>query len=245
MAQLSIVIPTLEEARALPATLANVSSLDPPACDVIVADGGSQDQTLQIAADAGAKTVRSATRGRPAQMNDGAAEASGDLICFLHADTLLPPDAVTLISETLADGRTACGGFVSVMRGPERTRWLTSAHNFIKTYYAPLLFRPISFVNGARLLFGDQAMFCRADDFRAVGGFNIEQTIMEEADFMLRLVRGGHGRARQIHRLVHSSDRRVAKWGGLAANLRYLEIGVKWGLGADPKRLARRYEDVR
>ena len=242
---LSIVIPALNEAAALPATLASIAAMSPAPKEVILVDAGSSDETLAIAEAAGAITLTSPQKGRAAQMNAGAARATGSHYCFLHADTLAPPDLATTVATTLADRKTACAGYVSIMRGPERTRWFTSAHNYLKTYYAPALFRPWLFLRGGRLLFGDQAMFCRADDFHAIGGFDASITIMEEADFIIRMVREGRGRVRQIHRLIYSSDRRVAAWGGLTANLKYLEIGILWGLGISSDRLAKRYGDVR
>ncbi len=242
---LAVIIPALNEAAALPATLSSLAAMDRPAAELIVVDGGSVDETRVIAADAGATIVDWAPPNRAGQMNAGAAAATADHLCFLHADTLAPRDLEATIAAALADPRTACGGFVSVMRGPRKTRWATTAHNYLKTYYAPLLFRPLSFARGARLLFGDQAMFCRRADFEAVGGFDARQAIMEEADLCLRFVREGRGRIRQIHRLVYSSDRRVEKWGGLRSNLTYFYIGAMWGIGAPSRRLARAYEDVR
>lgn len=241
---LSIIIPTLNEEKALGATLASLARLDPRPHEIILVDGGSTDQTVPIAEAAGVRVVHGQPTGRASQMNAGAARASGERLCFLHADTLLPTDFATLAETTLIDERTALAGFVSIMRG-QKLRWLTTAHNYIKTWYAPLLFRPLAFFHGTRLLFGDQAMICRREDFAAIGGFDPKQTIMEEADLCLRMVRSGRGRVRQINRKVWSSDRRVANWGSLKANLTYLYVGAMWGFGVAPKHLARHYEDVR
>ena len=152
---------------------------------------------------------------------------------------------VDLVAEVLRDHDTALAGFISVMRGTRGVRRITTAHNFIKTWYAPLLFRPISFFKGARLLFGDQVMVCRRADFEAVGGWDPDQKIMEEADLCLRMVRAGRGRIRQVPRKVWSSDRRVAEWGFWRANLTFLYVGLMWGFGAEPTRLAEHYEDIR
>jgi hypothetical protein len=89
-------------------------------------------------------------------MNRGAEVATGEILCFLHADTLVPDDLVTVIEKTLADPTVACGGFISLMAGRDSTRWGVTLHNYLKTYYAPLLFRPHLFFRGLRLLFGDQ-----------------------------------------------------------------------------------------
>lgn len=241
----SIIIPTLNEAAALPRTLAQLQQLDPPPADIIVVDAKSDDETVEIAEQYGATVIAGAPRGRAAQMNLGASHAQGEILCFLHADTDIPDDFVTLASRVLSDPSVALAGFISVMRGPRGVRRVTTAHNFIKTWYAPLLFRPVSFFKGCRLLFGDQVMICRSADFRAIGGWSTEQTIMEEADLCLRMVRGGRGRVRQVPRKVWSSDRRVAEWGFWRANLTFLYVGLLWGFGAPPDQLARHYEDVR
>ncbi|MGB3617105.1 MAG: glycosyltransferase, partial [Catalinimonas sp.] len=179
-----------------------------------------------------------------AQMNAGAARATGEVLCFLHADTSLPDDALDVIQHTLADPRVAAGGFVSLMRGPTRTRWATSLHNYLKTYYAPLFYRPRRFFfKGARLLFGDQVIFCRTEQFRACGGYDDALPIMEEADLLLRL--NDLGRILQVDRVVESSDRRVAKWGFWRANAIYLYVGFLWGVGYSPEKLKRVYEDIR
>lgn len=241
----TIIIPALNEAAALPATIANLRTLSPHPAEIILVDGGSSDETCAIAKSEGIKIIKLQVPNRAAQMNAGAAIAASDMLCFLHADTRLPTDFVDLACNTLSRKSTALAGFVSVMRGAKKVRRATTAHNYIKTWYAPLLFRPLSFLRGVRLLFGDQVMICRKADFDAIDGFDPEQTIMEEADFCLRMVRAGRGRVRQIHRKVWSSDRRVAKWGPLRANFTYLYIGMMWGLGRAPDKLARHYADVR
>lgn len=242
---LSIIIPTLNEELALPSTLANIATLDPAPLEIIIADAGSTDRTVMIARDTGVRVIDNLPAGRAAQMNAGAQAGTGDLLCFLHADTIVPPDFVSCVEEVLRDGKTALAGFVSIMKGQKGVRRVTTAHNFIKTWYAPALFRPLSFIRGTRLLFGDQVMVCRREDFEAIGGWDEAQAIMEEADLCLRMVRAGRGRVRQVPRKVWSLDRRVAEWGFWRANLTYLYIGLMWGFGAEPKRLAHRYEDVR
>lgn len=241
---LSIIIPAFNEEDALPATLESLARLSPRPHEIILVDGSSTDATPAIARAAGLTVIDAQPTGRAGQMNKGASHATGDQLCFLHADTHLPTDFVSLAASTLADKSTALAGFASIMRG-EKLRPLTTAHNYIKTWYAPLLFRPLSFLRGCRLLFGDQAMICRRADFESIGGFDPAQTVMEEADLCLRIVRGGRGRVRQVNRKVWSSDRRVANWGPLKANLTFIYVGAMWGFGAKPERLARYYENIR
>jgi rSAM/selenodomain-associated transferase 2 len=244
LSRISIIIPTLNEATSLGRTLRCLSLLDPPAWEILVVDGGSQDETVAIAKTYSALAIISEQSGRSIQMNRGAEVATGDILCFLHADTLVPDDMVTVISKTLANSAIACGGFISLMTGAETTRWGVSLHNYLKTYYAPFLFRPYLFYfKGLRLLFGDQVMFCRRGDFQDCGGFDPTLPIMEEADLCLKLL--PYGRIRQVNRVVQSSDRRVVKWGSMKATAIYLYIGCLWGIGVSATYLKRFYEDIR
>ncbi|MBA2748271.1 MAG: TIGR04283 family arsenosugar biosynthesis glycosyltransferase [Tatlockia sp.] len=242
MSRVSIIIPTLNEASCLERTLHQLSILNPPAEEILVVDGGSEDETVAIADKAGIKVLSCQPPGRSLQMNYGAKAATGDILCFLHADTCVPDDLVAVIVATLADKSIAGGGFISLMAGFQTTRWGVSLHNYLKTYYAPLIFRPLLFFKGLRLLFGDQVMFCRRADFWDCDGFN-DVPILEEADLCLKLVR--LGRICQVNRIVTSSDRRVAHWGTLKATGIYLYIGILWGLGVSPTYLKKFYEDIR
>ncbi len=251
MNRISIIIPTLNEARSLGATLRHLGGLEPPPWEVIVVDGGSVDQTVAIAQQLSqaqtfplaVQIVQMDKSGRSLQLNRGAEAATGEVLCFLHADTFVPADLVAVIGATLAKPKVVCGGFISLMAGPEATRWGISLHNYLKTYYAPLLFRPHLFVRGLRLLFGDQVMFCRREDFWDCGGFDPALPILEEADLCLKLVR--RGQIRQVNRVVQSSDRRVTKWGAWKATAIYVYIGCLWGIGVSPTYLKRFYEDIR
>jgi rSAM/selenodomain-associated transferase 2 len=243
MPSVSIVIPTLNESDSIGRALRQLSVLDPLPLEVIVVDGGSQDETVAIAQASEAKVVSCDRRGRAVQMNQGALIATGDLLCFLHADTWVPDDVIAVMQQTLADPKIACGGFISLMSGAQNTRWEISLHHYLKTYYAPLLFRPHLFFRGLRLLFGDQVMFCRRSDFWDCGGFNEAMPIMEDGDLCLRLVR--KGKIRQVNRVVQSSDRRVAHWGVWKATAIYLYIGVLWGVGVSANYLKQFYEDIR
>ena len=240
--RVSIVIPTLNEAECLGRTLRHLSFLEPPAWEVLVVDGGSEDETVAIALKLEAKVLTSG-RGRAVQMNRGAEVATGEILCFLHADTYVPDDLIAVIRQTLADPTTACGGFISLMAGPQTTRWGVSLHNYLKTYYAPLLFKPHLFFKGLRLLFGDQVMFCRRAGFWQCGGFDLALPILEEADLCLKLVQ--QGQIRLVNRIVQSSDRRVAQWGSFKATAIYLYIGFLWGIGVSPAYLKQFYGDSR
>jgi len=243
VSRVSIIMPTLNEGACLERSLRCLSILRPAVKEIIVVDAGSCDDTVAIAKAAGAKVIFSEWARRSVQMNLGAQQAQGEILCFLHGDTLVPDDLVSVIRAVLSDRSTVAGGFISLMTG-ETTRWSTSIHNALKTYYAPLLFRPwLFFSRNLRILFGDQVIFCRKTDFDDCGGFDSSLSIMEDADFCIRL--SAKGRIRQVKRVVFSSDRRVAKWGTLKANFIYFAIGALWGIGVSDKALKQFYEDIR
>lgn len=241
MSRLTIAIPMLNEAKAIPALAEQLALLDPPPFEILAIDGGSEDDSVALAKAAGWRVI-SAPRGRGSQIVAGVEAARGELAVILHADTQLPKDAVAVIDQTLADRNIALASFTPVIRGPDKTRWVTTAHNWAKTWYAPLLFRPALFLRGVRLLFGDHAMFFRREQFIAVGACDPEAKIMEEADMCIRLA--ALGKVKLVPRVVYTSDRRIAEWGALKANWIYLKVGFMWGLGARD-RLERFYPDVR
>ncbi|MDG2001747.1 MAG: glycosyltransferase [Novosphingobium sp.] len=240
MSPVSLVIPVLDEERALPQLVECLAKLDPPPAEIVAVDGGSSDASKDIIRAAGWRLV-DAPRGRASQINAGVATASKESVCVLHADTIPPTDAIAVIEKVLADRRVALAGFTPLLCG-EKIRWGTSFHNWIKTWYAPMLFRPHLFLRGVRLLFGDHAMFFRRKDFLAVGGCDQGMPVMEDADLCIKLAR--LGKVRLVPRIVRSSDRRIAAWGPLKANWIYLKVGAMWALGAR-KRLAKLYPDIR
>lgn len=242
MSSVAIVIPALDEEAALPALIENLARLDPPPHEVILVDGGSSDNTLALARAAGWEALPSPRPGRGPQVNHGVAQASSDLICVLHADTHLPSDALEVIRETLNDSRTALASFTPRFVGPSGTRWITTAHNWLKTWYAPLLFRPQLFWRGVRLLFGDHAMFFRRNQFLELGGCDERLAIMEDADLCIKFA--ALGRIRLVPHFVETSDRRIAKTGRFKAYWTYLKVLFLWARGARA-RLGEHYPPVR
>ncbi len=241
-ADVAIVIPALDEATTVPRLARILAILDPAPAEIVLVDGGSSDGTAEIARTAGLRVVEHRERGRSTQINRGVQEVSSPLICILHADTILPDDAIAVIRLTLADRRVALAGFTPLISGPRKVRWATSFHNWIKTWYAPLLMRPHLFARGVRLLFGDHAMFFRRADFLAVGGCAPGMRVMEEADLCVKMSR--LGRIRLVNRVVLTSDRRIEQWGEMKANWIYLKVGISWAIGLR-RRLDKDYPDIR
>lgn len=89
---LSVIIPALNEVKCLPGILDNLMQLTPRATEIIVVDGGSMDHTVEIARQYAVKVLQTDNACRALQMNMGALFASGDYLCFLHADTMVPQD---------------------------------------------------------------------------------------------------------------------------------------------------------
>ncbi|WP_328600547.1 glycosyltransferase [Pontixanthobacter aquaemixtae] len=236
-----IVLPVLNEERALAAMFEVLSRLDPKPADILFVDGGSDDASCELIRDAGYRLLETA-KGRAIQINAGVEAVGTEYVCVLHADTIPPADMVSVITETLADPKIALASFTPLIKGPEKTRWFTTFHNWIKTWYAPIITRPHLFVRGVRLLFGDHAMFFRRAQFLEIGGCTPSDAVMEEADLCVKFAR--LGKIRLVRRWVETSDRRIAAWGPIKANWIYFKVGILWAVGAR-SRMAKDYPDVR
>ena len=237
----TLLVPVLDEEKALPVLVDALAKLDPVPEEILLVDGGSCDASVAIAEQAGWR-VLACEKGRARQINYGVEQARGELVCVVHADTLPPPDMVRVIEDRLADRRIALASFTPVIRGPEKTRWGTTLHNWAKTWYAPLITRPHLFVRGVRLLFGDHAMFFRRADFLKVGGCTPGDAVMEEADLCVKFAQ--LGKVKMVPRKVYTSDRRIAAWGPLKANWIYFKVGMLWAFGLRD-RMGRHYPDIR
>lgn len=173
--RLSIIIPVLNEAEGLPGLLDHLKLI----CDseVIVVDGGSEDDSRQAALCAGAQVIQG-ERGRARQMNAGAAAASGDIFLFLHADTQLPPDARQAIESAIQRS----GGAQEYAWGRFDVR--IAGSSYILRLVA-LLMNWRSRLGG--IATGDQAMFMTRRAFESAGGFP-DQPLMEDIELSKRLL---------------------------------------------------------
>jgi rSAM/selenodomain-associated transferase 2 len=170
---LSIIVPVLNEAKGIEAALAALAPLRARGAQVIVADGSSQDGTAALARP-WADRVLDAPRGRARQMNSGARDATGEILLFLHADTLLPPDADEIIRKAIRAGAD-WGRFDVCISGRP---WMLRV-------VAELMNRRSRWTGIAT---GDQAIFVRRNVFERIGGFT-DQPLMEDVEFSARLRR--------------------------------------------------------
>ncbi len=219
---ISVVIPTLNEEVNLPKTLQSVGRM--PYCEVIVADGGSQDRTVSIAEEWGAKIVLSEPC-RGGQMNAGAHKASGDILLFLHADTVLPENYAELIRHTLSNPNVPGGAFA--VRFSPTTRHLNFKSRTI-SWRTTILRKP----------YGDQAIFVRASLFQLMGEY-ADIPLMEDVEFVNRLRQ--KGKLAFIRESVVTNSRRFGSQGGIMATLRNKLTKMGYALGVSPERLARFY----
>ena len=217
----SIIIPTLNEEDAIAPTLRQARRQEGPV-EILVADGGSTDDTRSVAQARGA-TVLQAPRGRAPQMNHGADCSSGDILLFLHADTRLPPNGLSRIRRALAAPDAIAGTFR--LRFDDPTPLLR--------FYAWCTRWP-----WIRLCFGDRGQFVERSAFEAVGGFP-DWPLFEDLELAARLQ--GHGRFRFLDAAVTTSARRFRRHGPLRQQLLNLYLWGHYLWGTDPDRLASLY----
>lgn len=154
---ISVIIPFLNEEQALPSTLAALFANAPP-MEVIAVDSGSTDSSREILARYPPIRVITAERGRAQQMNAGAREARGGLLLFLHADTLLPFDALRTLHARMANPDFRWGGFRHSFSGADRRlRFISWLHNCRCRW--------------TRVFYGDQGLFVRRELFEQAGRF--------------------------------------------------------------------------
>jgi rSAM/selenodomain-associated transferase 2 len=172
---ISIVIPTYNEAGTIGNTIkwlwknADLELLH----EIIVSDGGSNDGTVAEAETAGAKVVVSPGKGRAAQLNFGAAKASGSILYFLHADTLPPAGFTNDIVQAIAQGYQAGCFMLSFDHG----HWFLKANSWFTRF------------DVAAFRYGDQSLFVQKEVFQQSGGFSTTHIVMEDYDYIRRLRR--------------------------------------------------------
>ena len=221
---ISVIVPAFNEEAAIGRTLGGLQALRRAGHEIIVVDGLSDDETL-LRAQPLANQVIQAPRGRASQMNAGARAALGDVLWFLHADCLPPPDADQLILDTLTKENKAWGRFDVRLSGSN------------------CLYRVIEFMMNTRscmtgIATGDQGIFVTRDLFTQVGGFP-DMPLMEDIAISKRL--RGHGRAACLRQKMIISSRRWERRGVWRTVLLMWRLRLAYAMGADPEKLARLY----
>jgi rSAM/selenodomain-associated transferase 2 len=221
----SVVIPTLNEAACLAQTLRSVRAEGPH--EVLVVDGGSTDATCDLAREA--DRLLHAPRGRAAQMNHGAAHATGDLLLFLHADCTLEPGALRSAERCLGKRGVAAGCYRMTVTAPG------------------LAYRLIGACASARvrltgLVYGDQGLFVQRRRFERVGGFP-PLALLEDV-FISKALRR-QGRVVVAPSRIFVSPRRWQRSGVLRQTLRNWALTALAAGGVHPNALAAFYPVVR
>ncbi len=220
--RVSVIIPALNESLNIGPAVQRAAALEP--YEIFVADGGSHDETPQLARAAGA-TVVASPRGRAVQQNTAAQQASGDVLLFLHADCWLAPGALEQIAAALAPGRVLGGAF----------RHRIEARGMLYR----LIERGDSWrVRWFGLPYGDQGIFLTRQTFFQLGGFP-ETRLMEDVLLMRKLRRVSP--VALLPGPLYTSARRWEKHGVVRQTLRNWAILTAERLGVSPDRLAEYY----
>ena len=224
MLTITIILPVLNEEAHIVAGLNLLQPLRQQVCSLIVVDGGSQDQTVALAEPLSDLIIVS-PKGRAAQMNAGAALANSDILWFLHADSLPPADAVTLIRNALSDPSRCWGRFDVRLSGQH-----------------PLL-RVIETLMNVRsrwtgIATGDQGIFVRRELFERIGGYPAI-ALMEDIAISRLLKR--HGWPVCLRQRLQTSSRRWERDGILRTVMLMWRLRLAYFFGADPDQLARIY----
>lgn len=220
----SIIIPTLNEEESIPLLLENLASQEGD-FEIIVADGGSADNTLTICKSYPDIKIISSEKGRALQMNKGAEIARGDTLLFLHADTLLPRKGIKTIENVMNDDKFAAGSFF--VRFDHEDRVLSFLARFTR-------------INNRYLTWGDHGIFIRRSIFNEIGGYkNIP--LMEDLEIQKRVRR--RGKFIKLPLPVTTSSRRFIKNGILRQKLLNIALIMAYEIGVSPARIKRFYSD--
>ncbi|MFX0071069.1 MAG: glycosyltransferase family 2 protein [Candidatus Hermodarchaeota archaeon] len=238
---ISIIIITLNEVDNLASTIhsvreaAKIESGRNYPIEIIVSDGGSSDGTLELAEKLADKVIN-VSRSRYSQLNAGANEANGNILLFLHADTLLPKDALLRILLRLKNPKIVGGGFIKKWNwsnGIRRTSFLNFM-NYIWQGFGNWL------VWLLKIFPGDNAIFVRKTIFNDLNGYS-PLWICEDFDFSYRLKKYGNKRIICILSAVLTSTRRFERYGFLPTIWIWIWIFLFWRFGMNQSQLKRKF----
>lgn len=219
----SIIIPTLNETRIIHACLLDLQTLK-NISEIIIVDGGSTDNTLEIAKPLADKTIIS-SQGRAKQMNAGAKQAKGETLVFIHADTFLPENALDLITQALSKTNPGWGRFNVQLKGN---------HLMLKVIAALMNLR--SCLTG--IATGDQVIFVSKQLFDKVGGYP-DIALMEDISLCTNLKKLSHCVC--LEAKVISSGRLWEKHGVFKTILLMWRLRLGYFFGENPETLSTLY----
>ena len=227
--RISVIIPTYNEAETIAACLEQFHDVPDP-LEIIVADGGSRDRTAEIAGGySRVRVVQSTVLGRAMQMNAGAAEAMGELLIFLHADTLLPVRWRDLIITSVYERGMVGGRFRLSISDPGPVfRWIARGNNFRSRILG--------------ITYGDQAVYTRREVFERVNGYPAIP-IFEDSEFCNLLK--CEGSFDWVDTPVVTSARRWRRRGAIRTVLLTWSLRLLYILSVSPEKLSRYYGAVR
>lgn len=210
--RISVIIPTLNEAKNLAGVLQALAAEQGSEDEVIVVDGGSGDGTKKIAKQGGAQMIECLTGGRSRQMNLGAEKTEGEVLFFLHGDTLVPDGALELIAAALEDENVVGGGFIREFDSD--SKWLDWTCRLADWRSERL-----------GVFLGDQGIFVRREVFEKLEGFDANLTCCEDLRFSMGMRQQGEVVA--LRPAVLSSARRFDKLGVVRRTLRDAWLGLR------------------
>lgn len=221
---ISIIIPVYNEEKQLPVLLKHLEAASSGfISEILVVDGGSTDATSNVAGNFSAVNYIRSNRGRAAQMNAGAANASSEILYFLHADSLPPKSFDSKIIDAIEKGND-CGCFQ--MRFDNDHWWLKLMGYFTK-------FNHISCRGG------DQSLFVKRGLFHRLSGFDENYIVYEDNEFIGRLYK--YARFTVIKSWITTSARLYEKLGVWNTQRLFLEIYWKRRFGASAEELYSHY----
>ncbi|CAN5352471.1 TIGR04283 family arsenosugar biosynthesis glycosyltransferase [soil metagenome] len=221
----SIIIPTFNEEKQIPLLMNNLLSQNSE-CEIIIVDGGSTDLTLSKCLIYKNVKIISSEKGRANQMNKGAEAAKGEILLFLHADTLLPENGIEAIEEAMKDTSYIGGSFF--MKFDKDSLPLRFYSSFTK-------------INNSYFTYGDQGIFVRKNIFKEIDGYKITP-ILEDFEIQKRLRK--KGKFIKLPLAVTTSSRRFVQVGEFKQQIINIALLGAYELGVSPQNIKKYYSDL-
>ncbi|NWF75231.1 MAG: TIGR04283 family arsenosugar biosynthesis glycosyltransferase [Nitrospirae bacterium] len=249
-ARISVIIPTFNEEKVIKGCIESARLLNP--FEIIVVDGGSTDRTKEIARENGAIVIQT-RKGRGNQMNKGASLAEGEILFFLHADTIISNETISSWHPEIFTGSQGMLKKVQHDTFNIQHHILNISDKYVGGFFKlkfddnSLSTKLVEFFANlrARLLslpYGDQAIFIKRDAFVKIGGFR-EYPFLEDIDLVIRLRK--FGKLKYIPHSVIASSRRIKKefpFSPILVSLRNVLIALLFILGVEPSKLVKLYK---